>query len=66
MLPALLGALDDADPTVRAVAAQSLGALGPAAPPEVAPALRRTLDDPEPRVRDIASRALQLLGASSP
>jgi HEAT repeats len=59
-VPALVGALHDADPGVRGAAAESLGEVGSPLPRE---ALVATLNDPEPTVRRAARTALRRLGS---
>jgi HEAT repeat protein len=56
--PALLAALADSEPTVRAWTAQALGALDPADAKEAIPLLRKLLDDPDPVPRGSAILAL--------
>jgi HEAT repeat protein len=58
---ALVGALLDPSPTVRAESARGLGAFGPAAVGAV-PALMRTVKDPEIEVRIAAVEALGAIG----
>jgi hypothetical protein len=59
-VPALVGALHDADPGVRAAAAESLGEIGSPLPRE---ALVAALNDAEPAVRRAARTALRRLGS---
>jgi HEAT repeat protein len=62
-LPALRRALlTDAQPKIRALAAQALGAVGPQARAAL-PDLEKALGDPEPSVRQQATRAIKSLGA---
>ncbi len=63
-VPALVGALDDRDPEVRAAAAGALGALGGAAEPAV-PGLAGSLRDEQEAVRTAAAAALGALGPRS-
>src|SRR5882672_2264453 len=58
-IPALIGALRDANPAVRASAAQSLGHIGS---PIAKDALGKALVDPAPAVRRIAREAIVELG----
>ncbi len=60
-VPALVAALDDRDPEVRAAAAWALGALGGAAEPAV-PGLAGSLRDEQEAVRTAAAQALGALG----
>jgi hypothetical protein len=59
-VPALVGALRDAEPGVRASAAESLGEI---ASPLAHDALMAALRDPEPAVRHAAHTALRRLGS---
>jgi hypothetical protein len=59
-VPALIGALKDANPSVRASAAQSLGHIGS---PIAKDALAKSMSDPAPLVRRNAQEALRELGA---
>jgi hypothetical protein len=56
-LAALITALDDSDPMVRAWAAQDIGDMGPGAQAAL-PALRAKLADPSPAVRGMAREAI--------
>lgn len=56
-LAALISALDDSDPMVRAWAAQDIGDMGREAHAAL-PALRRKLADPSPAVRAMAKEAI--------
>ena len=58
--PALVAALADRRPTIRALAATTLGQIG-ASGGEVEAALRRAERDPKPAVREAAQQALQKL-----
>lgn len=58
-LAALLKALDDDNPTVRATAAEGLGQIGD---PSVDDALAKHLDDSDPKVRSQVLSALAALG----
>jgi HEAT repeats len=60
-LPALLAALQDSDPGVRAWAAQDIGDIGPAAAAAIPP-LRSMLHRADPESRGNACRALGQLG----
>jgi HEAT repeat protein len=57
VLPALVGAMKDRDPDVRAQAALSLLKLGPAAR-DAEPALVEACQDRDARVREYAMKAL--------
>jgi hypothetical protein len=59
-IPALIGALKDANPAVRASAAQSLGRIGS---PIAKDALVKVLGDPSSHVRRSAKEAMAALGA---
>jgi HEAT repeat protein len=61
--PALRGALDDSDATVRVEAIKAILKCGSAAR-EAVPTLRLRQDDPDARVRDAARKALQHLQSS--
>ena len=61
-LPALLAALQDSDPGVRAWVAQDIGDIGPAAAAAIPP-LRSMLHRADPESRGNACRALGQLGA---
>lgn len=61
-VPALIGALKDANPSVRASAAQALGHIGS---PIAKDALAKSLSDPAPLVRRNAGEALRELGAGA-
>lgn len=63
-VPALIRALEDAEPAVRFAAAQALGGLGPTAS-EALPGLVRTLRDPNPSVQQEAIRALGNVGPAA-
>jgi hypothetical protein len=58
-LPALLGAVKDADPGVRAAVARSLGIYSGPKAPEVLPALRELEQDKEANVRAAATQAIK-------
>jgi HEAT repeat protein len=61
-MPALLGALKDEDPEVRAKAALSLGTYSGSRAPEVLPALREVQEnDVELEVREAAAAAIAKL-----
>ena len=57
-IPALILALEDEDPDVRAAAAEALWRKGPEAV-EAVPALIRALEDEDPGVRSAAANALE-------
>jgi HEAT repeat protein len=59
-VPAVCEVLGDPDPRVRKAAAETLGAVGPAARAAVDP-LRRALADASPEVREAARAALQAI-----
>ena len=61
-IPALIGALRDANPAVRASAAQSLGHIGS---PIAKDAIGKALGDPAPAVRRIAREAMLELGGDA-
>ena len=63
-LPALIGALDDADPRVRGSAAAAIGGIGPAAAPAV-PTLVALLQDADEGVRSSACLALRGVGPAA-
>ena len=63
-LPALLAALEDPDPSVRAWVAQDLSDMGSAAASAVAP-LRNMLNRPDAESRGSACRALGSLGSEA-
>ena len=58
-IPALIGALRDANPTVRASAARALGAIGS---PIARDAVAKAVSDPVPVVRRVAREAMKQLG----
>jgi HEAT repeat protein len=60
-VPLLLQGLADAEPRVRAEAANSLALLGPLAKDAV-PALKKVLRDPDDTVRDAADKAIRATG----
>ncbi|KAF3890874.1 HEAT repeat domain-containing protein [Tolypothrix bouteillei VB521301] len=60
-IPALITALQDSNPQVRASAAAILGQMGPNAS-EAAPAILRVIDDGDPVVRSSAVLAIQKIG----
>ena len=62
--PLLIQSLEDADSTVRAVAATYLGIIG-SAPAEAVPALTTGLTDQDPEVRREAATALGSFGAAA-
>jgi hypothetical protein len=57
-VPTLAKLLSHQKPTIRALSAQTLGGIGPAAS-EAKPSLRQSLRDPDPTVRQRALDALQ-------
>lgn len=63
-VPALMKALQDADPKVRTRAAQAFARMGPEASDAV-PALTRALADKDPDVRRYAARALGQIGPAA-
>ncbi|MDX6769423.1 MAG: HEAT repeat domain-containing protein [Elusimicrobiota bacterium] len=64
-VPGLLADLSAPEPRRRALAADELGGLGPAAAAAAGP-LRAALSDPDARVRASAARALGVLGVRDP
>jgi HEAT repeat protein len=58
----LIAALKAEDAETRAVAARSLGILGPKADSAI-PALKEALEDPDARVRSEAAAALEMVEA---
>jgi HEAT repeat protein len=64
-IPALMEALHDGEPRVRARVALALAYMGPAAR-EAAPALTDLLKDPSPRARAGAARALSAIAPDAP
>jgi HEAT repeat protein len=64
VLPLLLDAMPDTDPTVRTVAATYLGILHDDAPSSV-PLLTAALEDPDPAVRRASATALQAFGSDA-
>ncbi|MBL9122522.1 MAG: HEAT repeat domain-containing protein [Planctomycetaceae bacterium] len=63
-VPALLTAMENRDPAVRARAAQAFARMGPEASAAV-PALTRALQDRDPDVRKSAARALGQIGPAA-
>jgi HEAT repeat protein len=64
VIPALLGALKDADPAVRSSAARSLGIYSGPKGPEVLPALNEVQEhDADRSVRQAAAKAIEHLRA---
>ena len=61
-LSALIGALSDHDPDVRATAARALGDAGSAAKPAVAGLQKLAASDPVDYVRSVATHALDKIG----
>ena len=64
VLPLLLDAMPDTDPTVRSVAATYLGILHED-PPSTVPLLTAALEDPEPAVRRASAAALGAFGGEA-